>query len=213
MTIDTTPRRRPTQARAKVSVDALLEATARLLVEIGYDRVSTNKIARRAGVSVGTLYQYFPNKEALLAALVDRRMAHQSRVLVETMEATRGAPLSETIERVVRAILALPLEEPTLYRAINEQVLRLGALEEALDVQRRMAAVLAAQLERRRDEVRPRNLAVAAHVLVQTVSAVMYANATAAEAFEGEAVATELVDLIRRYLLSDVPSDDEAAQA
>ena len=65
------PRRRPRQARAQATVDAIIQATARVLIEDGYDRASTNRIAQAAGVSIGSLYQYFPSKEALVAALVE----------------------------------------------------------------------------------------------------------------------------------------------
>src|SRR5215468_1795298 len=74
----TNPRRRPRQARAQATVDAIIQATARVLIEDGYDRASTNRIAQAAGVSIGSLYQYFPSKEALVSALVDE---HVSRML------------------------------------------------------------------------------------------------------------------------------------
>jgi AcrR family transcriptional regulator len=70
--IPTNPRKSASQKRSRVTVDTLLEATARVLVKQGYDRASTNRIAATAGVSIGSLYQYFPNKEALVAALVAR---------------------------------------------------------------------------------------------------------------------------------------------
>ena len=66
----TAPRKKPKQERSQATVDAILVATARVLCETGYDRASTNRIALAAGVSVGSLYQYFPSKEALVAALV-----------------------------------------------------------------------------------------------------------------------------------------------
>jgi hypothetical protein len=62
----TNPRKSALQKRSRVTVDALLEATARILIREGFDKASTNRIAEVAGVSVGSLYQYFPNKEALI---------------------------------------------------------------------------------------------------------------------------------------------------
>src|SRR5229473_2510951 len=70
--IPTIPRKSASQKRSRVTVETLLDATARVLTKAGYDRASTNRIAATAGVSVGSLYQYFPNKEALVAALVAR---------------------------------------------------------------------------------------------------------------------------------------------
>ena len=70
--VPTNPRKSASQKRSQATVQALLDATARVLTREGYDRASTNRIAATAGVSVGSLYQYFPNKEALVAALVAR---------------------------------------------------------------------------------------------------------------------------------------------
>src|SRR3546814_3035933 len=66
------PRKNPSQERSRATVNALVEATARILVKEGFDKASTNHIAELAGVSVGSLYQYFPGKEALVAAVVER---------------------------------------------------------------------------------------------------------------------------------------------
>ena len=71
------PRKLASQERSRATVDALLEATTRVLLKEGYDRASTNRIAEVAGVSIGSLYQYFPSKEALVAAVIDR---HQQEI-------------------------------------------------------------------------------------------------------------------------------------
>ena len=68
----TNPRKSASQKRSRLTVDALLEATTRVLVKEGYDKATTNRIAAVAGVSIGSLYQYFPGKEALVAAVIER---------------------------------------------------------------------------------------------------------------------------------------------
>ncbi|TIT73203.1 MAG: helix-turn-helix transcriptional regulator, partial [Mesorhizobium sp.] len=68
----TNPRKNASQERSRATMDALIEATARILVRDGFDKASTNRIAEEAGVSVGSLYQYYPGKEALVAAVIDR---------------------------------------------------------------------------------------------------------------------------------------------
>jgi AcrR family transcriptional regulator len=74
MNAELSPRKRPSQSRSAATVKAILDATARILVERGYAATSTNAVAERAGVSVGSLYQYFPNKDALIAALHTRHI-------------------------------------------------------------------------------------------------------------------------------------------
>jgi len=68
------PRKSPVQARSAASVDAILEATIQVLLDAGKERLTTTRVALRAGVSVGTLYQYFPNKSALLQAALKRHL-------------------------------------------------------------------------------------------------------------------------------------------
>jgi AcrR family transcriptional regulator len=69
------PRKSPVQARSAASVDAILQATIQVLLNVGKERLTTTRVASRAGVSVGTLYQYFPNKSALLQAVLKRHLA------------------------------------------------------------------------------------------------------------------------------------------
>ncbi len=102
----TNPRKSALQKRSRVTVNALLEATARILVREGFDKASTNRIAEVAGVSVGSLYQYFPSKEALVAALIDR---HNQ----EVMQAVQGE-LAEAVnlpmEQAMRKLVAVAVE-------------------------------------------------------------------------------------------------------
>src|SRR4249920_1596611 len=116
----TNPRKSAVQERSRVTVHALLEATARILVREGFDQASTNRIAEVAGVSVGSLYQYFPSKEALVAAVIER---HQQ----EIMQLVRGE-LSEVanqpIEQGVRTLVAVAVKshrlDPKLHRVLAE---------------------------------------------------------------------------------------------
>src|SRR5262250_749285 len=72
--VRTTPRKRPRQARSRATVDSILEATARVLVKRSFDGLTTNLVAEAAGISIGSLYQYFPNKAALVGALIEKHV-------------------------------------------------------------------------------------------------------------------------------------------
>jgi AcrR family transcriptional regulator len=87
------PRKSPVQARSAASVDAILKATIQVLIKFGKERLTTTRVAARAGVLVGTLYQYFPNKSALLRAALQRHMAEVAEVIHSVCSEQAGAPL------------------------------------------------------------------------------------------------------------------------
>ncbi|MGA7459158.1 MAG: TetR/AcrR family transcriptional regulator [Candidatus Korobacteraceae bacterium] len=97
------PRKLPLQARATVTVQAISEATIQVLLRLGGERLTTTRVANRAGVSVGTLYQYYPNKQSLLFALFEDHLAKVSEVVEAACEDARGKPMSEMIRYLVEA--------------------------------------------------------------------------------------------------------------
>src|SRR5690242_11966063 len=101
----TAPRKKATQARAQATIEAIMRATAHILVKDGYDRASTNRIAARAGVSIGSLYQYFPSKEALVAALMERHMEEMAEVARSALARIATLPLEEAVEEAVRMMV------------------------------------------------------------------------------------------------------------
>ena len=112
------PRKSPVQARSTASVDAILKATVQVLLRVGKEKLTTTRVAARAGVSVGTLYQYFPNKSALLRAAlrlhVDEVLAEVDKVCV----AQRGEPVDQMAEALAVAFLAVKMRDPKKSRAL-----------------------------------------------------------------------------------------------
>jgi AcrR family transcriptional regulator len=197
----TIPRKKPSQERSKATVDAILAATARVLVRDGYDRASTNRVALAAGVSVGSLYQYFPSKEALVAGLIERHSAEMIAVLEAQFEAFADAPLEVGAREIVGAMLAAHAVDPSLHRVLIEQVPRIGRLERVSDFERRTAELLRAALERRREELRPKNLDLAVFVVVHAVEAITHAAVlTRPETLRDTALRDEIAALVLRYL-------------
>lgn len=96
------PRKTPIQARSAVTVEAIAEATIQVLLTVGLDRLTTNRVAERAGVSVGTLYQYYPNKQSLLFALLEEHMSKVSEAVEMACDKARGKPLLEMLSDVVQ---------------------------------------------------------------------------------------------------------------
>ena len=112
------PRKSPVQARSTASVDAILKATVQVLLRVGKEKLTTTRVAARAGVSVGTLYQYFPNKSALLRAAL---RLHVEEILTEVDKvcvAQRGQPVEQMVEALAVASLAVKMRDPRKGRAL-----------------------------------------------------------------------------------------------
>ena len=171
----TKPRKSPSQERAQLTVAALLKATAHILVKEGYESASTNRIADAAGVSIGSLYQYFPSKEALVAAVIDRHMQEMMQLLRTALERVRGEPLEVATRELVRVMIDAHRVDPRLHRALVEQVPRVGRLENIRALDREAYALIRAYLEAHRHELGVADLDVASFVCVATVEALTHA--------------------------------------
>ncbi|MBB6142742.1 AcrR family transcriptional regulator [Silvibacterium bohemicum] len=118
------PRKTPVQVRSAASVEAILQATLQVLLAVGKERLTTTRVAQRAGVSVGTLYQYFPNKSALLQACLRRHMDGVSRAIGDICEKHKSDGLLEMGTALVFAYLDAKMrnvkESATLYAVSSD---------------------------------------------------------------------------------------------
>ncbi len=199
--VRTTPRKRPRQARSRATVDAILAATAQVLVADGYDRTSTNRVAERAGVSVGSLYQYFPNKEALVGELVDRFSKHITELVVGQLAELSEEPPERVTRALVSAMVRVKREDPRLARVLREQIPRVGRMQR---YERELAIVVQAAeayLSRWRERLRHEDLAAAAFVAVHTVDAVTHAAVTGDGPLDDDALVEHVTSLLLSYLV------------
>lgn len=127
-------RKRPRQGRSAATVEAILEAAARILETSGLPALNTNAVAEKAGVSIGSLYQYFPAKEALLAALIRRKRARLIADIEREKSGADARDLHGVIDGLIRAAIAQPLERPGLVRTLEraEAMLPIDAETEVL---------------------------------------------------------------------------------
>jgi AcrR family transcriptional regulator len=215
----TSPRRRPRQARAQATVDAIVKATSRVLVEEGYDRASTNRIAHAAGVSIGSLYQYFPSKEALVAALVE---SHQSRMRDALDQALAiGQPvgsagsLDARARLVVRGMMAAYRIDPQLHHVLCQEVPKVGELKKVYGFEQHLAEVCRRELFSASEHIRLNDVDRGVFLIVHAVPSVVRAAIQSDATGEGDTkLADELTDMIVRYLAADtVPTTQTATAA
>lgn len=201
------PRKKPRQARAQASYDAILEAAAQLFGQRGFTDTNTNLVAERAGVSIGTLYQYFPNKEALVVALNRRYTDDVINMLTARLKDAAHLPVARAVEAMIRAMLEVRADvSAELYEMFGVQVRRLQGYAPLKDTYSRAAELVATWLQQHADIVRPTNYPLAALVVVAAVdkcTETVVLHDAASDELDG-AVA-EITDLVLRYLFVDQP--------
>jgi AcrR family transcriptional regulator len=155
-------------------VNALVEATARILVKEGFDKASTNRVAEVAGVSVGSLYQYFPSKEALVAAVIDRHSQEIMRTVRGELADIETQPLEQGIRRLVAVAVKAHRVNPKLHRVVAEQIPRVGKFEKAAAFSKENFVLFRNYLESRRHEIRALDLDLASFVCVNSIEALTH---------------------------------------
>lgn len=170
----TKPRKSASQVRSHLTVDALVEATARILMKEGYDKASTNKIAAVAGVSIGSLYQYFPSKEALVAAVIERHTHELAQVVRDALIKVATRPIEAAAHELVSLAIDAHRVNPELHRVLAEQIPRVGRLESIGAIDRNILGLLRGYLEAHRAEIGVADLDVAAFICVTVVEALTH---------------------------------------
>lgn len=113
------PRKRARQQRSTQTVEAILTAAARILERGGLEAANTNAIAALAGVSIGSLYQYFPNRDAILFELLRRAERRMADALAEAIDATKELPFAARLKLLIAGAVRQQFERPALARALD----------------------------------------------------------------------------------------------
>lgn len=205
-------RKRPRQARAAATLDAIFEATVQLLVAIGPQRLTTTRVAQRAGVSVGTMYQYFPHKQALIYALNERYLEALAEKIEVTCSLANGVTLDEMVRALIDTYWRAKTERADVTRALYRSVAELDnqALIEAFAA--RVDAATAAMLVSASDAsfTNPGEISLTlVTVIFGTVRNAFERNLTAAAA---DALHRELALMCRSYLKAAVAEGDDLSR-
>jgi AcrR family transcriptional regulator len=164
------PRKQPQQARSVATVSAILEGVAQVLETEGYERMTTTRVAERAGTSVGTLYQYFPSKEALLVAAIEAKMALVDRALSKIFELPATAPLSEHVRVMITALIDEKKRRPRLNAELSRQAPRLEKQRLIARTLDRAQGMVRALLDAHSDEIAVIDTELAAWLVVHAVN-------------------------------------------
>jgi AcrR family transcriptional regulator len=192
-------RRTPRQARSRATVDAVLDATAQVLVEVGYARCSTNRVAEAAGVSIGSLYQYFPSKEILIQAVIERHLASLREAMISSFAEVRSHSLADTTAALIEGLVRAHARAPELHRIVLQDIPRSVRMAKVRDWEQSLHRAVVMLLEQRKAELRVKDLELAAFVVVVVVDALTAASLLYRH-FPQRAVFASMQDLLLRYL-------------
>jgi len=202
------PRKQPRQARSRALVGALLDALTRVLNRVELDEATTNAIAEQAGVSVGSLYQYFPNKQALVAALIRRQAQGDIDDALSLLHASPPVPLEVLLPQLVRHVVSHHRRHLKLYRSLLKLVPSLGQSNFVRSQVQSARGQLQRFLEARRTELRPIDCEVTSFVLGVSLEATLHAAILERpDLLERPQFELALSELCSRYLLT-LPTEE-----
>lgn len=208
VSLDASPRKMPIQRRSKATVDAIVTAAAQVLLAHGYEGATTARVAERAGVSIGSLYQYFPNKEALVAALIERHADEMVAIVGAAVADAMRTTLADGLRAFIDAGAAAHRLNPALHKILHEQVPRVGRLAKVLDTARRITLAIEEFLRAHADELRPGlDPAIAAVVVETSMEALVHKAVIEQPELLAEGVLVrEVFCLVSAYLTGSAPS-------
>lgn len=199
-------RRRPKQARSRALVEAVLESAARVLVKEGLAGFTTNRVAEVAGVSVGSLYQYFPDKTALLAALFDRHRRDIVAILDEAL--VGGGSLEEDLLGLIEAAIAAHAHDPSLHHALSTQLAAMAGYIDIDAVRREISARLEAFFETHSAKIAPRTASQAAFLAERTIEGVVHGAVIERPEALTPDLAKDLAAMLARHLAGPPASEN-----
>ena len=198
------PRKRPVQRRSQATVDAILDAAAQVLRKKGYAKTTTNTIAERAGVSIGSLYEYFPNKDAVFAALQEKLHRAQFASVISQISIAATASAKDVIEKVLSARISSALEQPDIVTILEEQVpAQVFQAQRAKDFED-FSQIMAAFAETHADQIRIKHIDTAISLGIQMVDlTIRHLASHQPDLLRDPNVLHELPDMMCRYILND----------
>ncbi|MFE2939971.1 TetR/AcrR family transcriptional regulator [Streptomyces sp. NPDC059255] len=196
------PRRTPRQVRAELTRERILTAAAHVFAEYGYAAGTTNRIAGHARISIGSLYQYYPNKDAILGELLVRHIDRGVWTQADQLDLSAGS-LETTVRALVRDAIDNHRDDPQLLRIMMEEASLSQELIDTVDRHGKKRNEQVRDVLSRHPDVRVQDLDTAAELIVFTVEVNTHRLMADPRKVPVETFENELVDMVTRYLRGD----------
>lgn len=195
------PRKIPQQQRAQFTVDCILSAAESIINKSGYDAATTNHIAEVAGVSIGSLYQYFPSKESIAAALVESAVLKATNELRQCLIENMAKPLDESTRCIIRTILETRQKYSFVFLRLPREVPKLGRLSQEVTTEKFLYNTIRAYYQHHRQEILVEDLEVAMfvaeHIVVGSIDAYIE---NRSPILNDEQIVEQISDAVVKYL-------------
>ena len=200
-------RKSPQQDRSKDLVGSILEATVRILPQIGSRNITTKKIADFAGVSIGSLYQYFPNKESVLAALIDLAMKNKTAEAHKKIQEISGKSIDESVSILVDFALDMFLKEREKNRELFLQAPELGRIPTLLKLRQTVVEQLALEMEKHHPGLERKKYIRVSFIAVNSLMGVIHTTIyDESQDYSIAELSTELKSMLIAYFQSHIKS-------
>ncbi len=194
------PRKRPRQQRSARTRDQILQAAVEVFAQHGYARGTTNRIAERADVSVGSLYQYYPNKDAILIELAGRHLDSGVAATADRLKAGAIASVRDALRNIVEAAIDNHRHDPEFLRVLMDQAPRTHELMAKVAERQQESVQAMKKLLDGQSEVVVDDRDAAARLVVLTIEAVVHQAMAAPQDLDANTLQTELLSMLTRYL-------------
>ena len=155
-------------------VDTILEATTRILKKLGYSGTNTNLIAEVAGVSVGSVYQYFPNKESIIATLYQRHVLQMREIMIHALASSENMTLYGAMKALVKAHIEAHMVEPELHHVLEIQIPFLHFRKDNNTADYDFYHRIQTLLEKHRHEIQRPNLELAIYIVIRMINSLIH---------------------------------------
>ena len=187
-------------------VEIILQAAARVFVKRGYERATTNRIAEEAGISVGSLYQYFPSKDSIAVELLRRYRETLFALVGKYLEGATPATVEPRVRAMLAGFLAAEGLNPALHRVLIERVARTAARAEVLGFEDAVEGVIGQMIRAGQGEDDRRDPTVSSFVLVRALLGVIHAAVVDRPDMDRDAIVDELTRLVMNVVTTATPS-------
>lgn len=168
-------RKSPKQARSKNIVDAVMESSAHIFANLGYEKTTTNRIAEKAGISIGSLYQYFPNKDSIFAKIIEKTLSEHRIIIIDELKKRKSESLPQVIDAIISLLVDVFIDKKKFLQLLFVHIPRLEKTRDLLFNRNAVVQDLKAHiLEFHNEEIQVENLEETMFVITNAIMGVVY---------------------------------------